>query len=80
MLMLDELGQIENRYDYMEYRCPAMGNSDQLAQMMVRKGIKQSNRAMYTMGWPAFEAEESSVCCQKSNRDNGRDVDLGGFW
>jgi len=46
---------------------------------MVRKGIEQSNRATYAMGWPVFEAEESSVCCQKSDRDNGGDVDLGGF-
>jgi hypothetical protein len=79
MLMLDELGQIENRYDYTEYGRRAMGNSDRLAQVMVRKGIKQSNRATYAVGWPVFEAEESSVCCRKSNRDDGRDADLGGF-
>jgi hypothetical protein len=38
MLMLDELGQIENRYGYTEYGRRAMGNSDRLAQVMVRKG------------------------------------------
>jgi hypothetical protein len=50
MLMLDELGQIENRYDYTEYGRRAMGNSDRLAQVMVRKGIEQSNRATYAVG------------------------------
>lgn len=79
MLMLDELGQIENRYDDTEYGRRAMGNSDRLAQVMVRKGIELSNRATYAVGWPAFEGEKSSVCCWKSDHDDGGDADLGGF-